>query len=1226
MPIRWPFGTDEEDRLAIDGLPGNWKVTNPFLNPYSFGLHTGIDTNLNIPTYNLDKGAPLFAVDDGFISRSEMGDGKTWGWIIILDCGSFECRYAHVNHKDFTVPQVGDVVKRGDIIAHIGNADGYYGTGDHCHFDVSTTNVLTVNPSDWPGSDRARLVASYVDPVAFIIDRKKASQPLPTISKAMALDNLVIRSTPNILAPKLSGGIERYAIFNIADYRGSVAYTKLADRPGYVSTSWITGPLMARAVRVTASPSLRVRAKPFATAEILPDRLPLGRVVEVWGGSEIGGYIKLIDQPGWVAVAYIETMQLDPAYYTVDNIPDISHFTEITDFSLAFKNRPLLIHKGTQGVSYVDPLFRQRRSDFLALNPAGDVLLWHNGTNHDPIAQAKHCLRTCADGVTGIALDLEGIAANEGGTMTLAQAEAFVNYIHAQTGVWIAVYCRPAYLLAVPSILTNCPLWLASAANPPILPFQWQGRGWRLLQYDQKPIDGIPNPVDINRFWDALPKLKPFIRSIAPAAPDDAPPTDGTGGGGHWGLNIDPYNAVGEPLIRASLKGSSFVRISFLVADKRQNLTQAFAFYDPIIAAYAALGIKVLLIISQSSFNEGMPYPNTPYTWAEFIPGFATFCTQVAMRYAGKIWGLEIWNEPDVQGTQTSVYIPPAEFGDMLRAVFKAIAGAGLMKIVSGGLASGDPVGYLKQAGDLSLALDYIGVHPYGKTLPDLMNVPGANGQLRPYLSNLNNAFPGKPLAITEYGFFGSYTADPTLWPIMAKYMQETFYVITNEYAGKVGPVIWFAYSDTMAEAGIVTADRKPKGQLFTQYFENIKVDNYLAGGPPPDGPAQPATRYVIANPYVNVRSGPGISYDDVGDILYRAELLVDLSTMQGGFVRLIESEPAAPDRWVSQAWISEKQPPAPVPQPPPPPPVVTPAKVKIGFHVVQSDNWFRHRDFLLNMFHAGALAGATIVNNTELANILVQAGVPYVIHRTVRDGYEGIESLSGTADDERKGRNAYYGNNQLTALDKRVIIQPFGYNESNRPNDGYFALGIAKAATEDGRLAVLFNDPVGNPDAWLNPDGTFNCPTFKGRASSGVLEYMVQHGHYYGYHGYGPGGSGANPPATGNEPGSSIFPDGHREDDRWKWYGGRLFEFYKTVPETMRPRVILNEAGFFNADFNKGGGVAAVLNDTKGYEIRLANEPTACSANLWTLGEKFFGGASDISAAIPAYEAEYVK
>jgi hypothetical protein len=150
------------------------------------------------------------------------------------------------------------------------------------------------------------------------------------------------------------------------------------------------------------------------------------------------------------------------------------------------------------------------------LNPAGDVLAWHNGTNHDATEQAKHVLRTLCDGATGIALDVETISADEGGTMTLAQAEEFVAYIHDKTGVWVSVYIRSAYFPAVESILSNCPLWVASAHMPPVVPFQWAAKGWKLNQYDQRMIPGVSKPVDINRFAGTLAQLKAFVKSVSP--------------------------------------------------------------------------------------------------------------------------------------------------------------------------------------------------------------------------------------------------------------------------------------------------------------------------------------------------------------------------------------------------------------------------------------------------------------------------------------------------------------------------------------------------------------------------------------------------------------------------------------------------------------------------------------------------------------------------------------
>lgn len=515
MAIRWPVGTPNEDAVALTRLPGFWKNTNPFLTPYQFGLHTGIDLNNNTPVFNTDKGAPLYAIEDGIVTFSGLGDGPSWGWITILDCTTFVVRYAHTDHFKYPVRLVGERLKRGDVIGYIGNADGYYKTGDHAHIDITTTNILLVDASDWPGSDRARLLLSYVDPIKFIIERKAVPMPDPIVDEVIvtADPSLLVRAAPVFGATVLTK-LPLYSVVDVLNWNPATAYVKLVDQPGYVATQYIN-PVIRELMKITASPALRLRAGPGKNYAILAQLSYLTNI-NVLRGSQVNGYIKLADRPGWVALEWLTNIAPPPAI--IDNIPDLSHHTPIQDFAAAFWGVPIFIHKGTQGVSFADPVFRGRRDRYRALVPGGSVIAWHNGTNHNAIEQAEWCLSNLADGATGIALDLETISAAEGGTMTLAQAEEFVNYIHAERGIWVACYLRPGYLPAVESILSNCPLWVSSAHWPPLLPYQWRDKGWVINQYDQQVISGIPVPVDINRAALTLAQVPAFIKSIAPAA------------------------------------------------------------------------------------------------------------------------------------------------------------------------------------------------------------------------------------------------------------------------------------------------------------------------------------------------------------------------------------------------------------------------------------------------------------------------------------------------------------------------------------------------------------------------------------------------------------------------------------------------------------------------------------------------------------------------------------
>ncbi|HEY6716605.1 MAG TPA: glycoside hydrolase family 25 protein, partial [Reyranella sp.] len=130
-------------------------------------------------------------------------------------------------------------------------------------------------------------------------------------------------------------------------------------------------------------------------------------------------------------------------------------------------------------------------------------LLWgayHFGTRQYPGArQAAAFLATARPGPsTLMALDFEPNDGNPRNTMTLAQAEAFVQTIYQSTGRLPLVYTHPSWADGVPSgrgrvrltapissssILARCDLWLADYREEPQLPSAWAAKGWRLWQY-----------------------------------------------------------------------------------------------------------------------------------------------------------------------------------------------------------------------------------------------------------------------------------------------------------------------------------------------------------------------------------------------------------------------------------------------------------------------------------------------------------------------------------------------------------------------------------------------------------------------------------------------------------------------------------------------------------------------------------------------------------------------
>jgi len=224
-PVRWvplftqpgdaprfdsPVGTQAERDGPFSTKPtmwvGKWFDSNPFLNWYFLGYHTGADLNLSLSA-DADKHAPVYAVADGVVTYAGQGSGK-WGKIAVIEHPDalvtlpnghsqrqvVHSRYGHLAN-DLRI-KTGDAVQRGQLIGFIGLALGVT-TGWHLHFDISYSGRLRANPSHWPDMSKVNalkaagktntkeyrdaqavvmqtVVANYVDPLRFL----KANHPL----------------------------------------------------------------------------------------------------------------------------------------------------------------------------------------------------------------------------------------------------------------------------------------------------------------------------------------------------------------------------------------------------------------------------------------------------------------------------------------------------------------------------------------------------------------------------------------------------------------------------------------------------------------------------------------------------------------------------------------------------------------------------------------------------------------------------------------------------------------------------------------------------------------------------------------------------------------------------------------------------------------------------------------------------------------------------------------
>ncbi len=122
------------------GLPVPGTVSSPYgsrVNPISgrVELHRGID--VSIPA-----GTPVLATADGIVSFSGWNGGG--GNVVVIEHGhGFSTYYAH---NERTTVEVGQQVKRGDVIAYAGSTGK--STGSHVHYEIWRTGRV-LNPRDF---------------------------------------------------------------------------------------------------------------------------------------------------------------------------------------------------------------------------------------------------------------------------------------------------------------------------------------------------------------------------------------------------------------------------------------------------------------------------------------------------------------------------------------------------------------------------------------------------------------------------------------------------------------------------------------------------------------------------------------------------------------------------------------------------------------------------------------------------------------------------------------------------------------------------------------------------------------------------------------------------------------------------------------------------------------------------------------------------------------------
>jgi lysozyme len=186
----------------------------------------------------------------------------------------------------------------------------------------------------------------------------------------------------------------------------------------------------------------------------------------------------------------------------IECVLDLSHHNHVSSFD-AMREAGFLaiVHKVTQGVSYVDPCYHERKQ---AAKDAG--LAWgayHFGERGEPGTQVRHFLDTAHPSSEDLlVLDWEDYGE---ASMTLSEAEVFVRTIEDHLGLAPGLYSGQSFLTEQTAQRTTSPLqhswlWLARySSDEPIVPPLWSR--WTLWQFsDTATVPGVEGPCDINRF------------------------------------------------------------------------------------------------------------------------------------------------------------------------------------------------------------------------------------------------------------------------------------------------------------------------------------------------------------------------------------------------------------------------------------------------------------------------------------------------------------------------------------------------------------------------------------------------------------------------------------------------------------------------------------------------------------------------------------------------------
>ncbi len=130
-----------------DLLGGDYRITRGFTGQYADGGHDGLD-------FSAPYGTPIKALEDGVVLQAYY-TSRGYGNYIAIDHGDYVTHYSHCSKLGENI-QMGDTVKKGDVIAYVGSTGN--STGNHLHLEVRKKSNETGLSSGYTRIDPAKFM------------------------------------------------------------------------------------------------------------------------------------------------------------------------------------------------------------------------------------------------------------------------------------------------------------------------------------------------------------------------------------------------------------------------------------------------------------------------------------------------------------------------------------------------------------------------------------------------------------------------------------------------------------------------------------------------------------------------------------------------------------------------------------------------------------------------------------------------------------------------------------------------------------------------------------------------------------------------------------------------------------------------------------------------------------------------------------------------------------